>query len=190
MMIEILIALAALVALGKHGKGKGRYRRYIRGAVDELTNIGTLASLVAVATPMDSVVNERTWASSLRAIWSVSNWTAAANVGPLLVGVAHSDYTAAEIEEWIEQTGSWDEGNLVSQEVGKRKIRTVGTLDATQAVTETVSLNDGKAITTKLGWILTQGQTLDVWAYNLGSAAFATTSPQLRTQGHVNLWPQ
>ena len=171
-------------------KKKGRkFRRYIRGNVDEQHTIGALASATVSKQNFDESVSERTWASSIVATYSMSEFTPAAGDGPILVGVAHSDYTASEIEGFIESGSSWDEGNLVQREVGQRKIRILGTFPAPSNATEQVALNEGKPLRTKLGWVLTTGATLSVWTYNLGLSAPGTTVPLMFCQGHVNLWP-
>lgn len=164
--------------------------KYIRGAVDEELNLGTLAGTTLVGDTFDSTVNERTLVSSIVARWSISTITPVAGNGPYLVGVAHGDYTDAEIEEYLEQTGSWNEVDLVAQEVGGRKVRRIGIFETPQAVEDTVVLNDGKPIKTKLNWIIAQGGTLKLWAYNMGGSAAATTTPVVRAQGHANLWPK
>ncbi len=161
--------------------------KYLRGQVDEELTIGGLTTRDVVSVAFDETVNERTLVSSLIAKYSIDDFTVTANAGPIMVGVAHSDYTAAEIEEFIENTGSWNEGDLVSQEVGKRKIRQIGIFD--NSVGGDV-LNDGKPIRTKLNWIMLQGQTLQLWAYNLGGASVATTTPSIHCEGHANLWPR
>lgn len=193
----LMIAVAVItgfIALAKRGRGRGRRKmgRYIRGNVDETMDLGTLAARTLQAEAFDEAVNERTFISSLVASWSLGDMTDADDVGPIMVGVAHGDYSAAEIEEFIENTGSWDEGDLVQQEVGQRKIRVVGIFETAPAasVVAVRTLNEGRPIKTKLGWILLQAQTIDVWAYNLGSAALSTTAPNLHLQGHVNLWPR
>ena len=137
------------------------------------------------------MVNERTFVSSAKLRWALDDFTPGTDIGPVMCGLAHSDYTAAEIEEWIENAGSWNEGDLVNQEIAKRKIKLVGIFGEPGSGAGNIAvLNDGKAITTKLGWILLQGQTLDLWAYNMGTAAIATTVPQCHIEGHCNLWPQ
>ncbi len=154
--------------------------------------MAALASKDVVGAVFDEVVNERTFISSIKATYSVSNWTDTQDAGPIIFGVAHSDYTDAEIEEYLEATGQWNEGNLVaSREIGKRLIRRIGSFETMpKAADEVVSAFDGRERTTKLNWILLQGQTLRLWAYNAGSAAFATTAPNLIVVGHVNLWPR
>ncbi len=162
----------------------------MKGTVDEQVNAGTLASKDVTATAFDETVNERTLVSSIVARYSLLNVTKASGVGPLMVGVAHGDYSAPEIEEWIENTGSWNEGDLVNQEIAGRKIRKIGIFDQPATISESSVLNDGKAIKTKLNWILLQGQGLQYFLYNLGSSAFSTTDPAMNAQGHANLWPK
>ncbi len=111
--------------------------------------------------------------------------------GPIVFGVAHSDYTDAEIEEVIENTASWDEGNKVQQEVAKRLVRTIGTMVGTElAGVSDVKFNKGVPVKTKLNWILTTGDTLRLWGYNKSDGALSGTAPIIRANGHANLWPQ
>ncbi len=172
-------------------KPKGRRRRYLRGNVDETLELTTLASRTVASGNYDESVNERTLMTSHVAAWSLDDLTDAADVGPIMVGFAHGDYSGPEIEEFIENTGSWNEGDLVSQEIAKRKIKVVGTFGSPPggAATGRAVLNDGKPIKTKCNWILNQNQGLELWAYNLGGAAIATTVPNLHVEGHANLWP-
>lgn len=189
-MLEIMLLIGALftVLLAKHGKRR-KFRRYIRGGIEEDLALGTLATKSLVAQAVSDVVTEKTWISSIKATWSLGDFTFAAGDGPILVGISHSDYTAAEIEAWVEQTTSWDEGDLVSQEVAKRKIRQVGTFSSgTIGLVGDQILNDGKPITTKCGWMLTTGNNIDIWAYNQGSSALGTGA-NVSVAGHANLWP-
>ncbi len=167
--------------------------RYLRGSVDENLSLGTLASLTLVSANFDESVVERTLISSLVATYAMTDFTSGVQDGPIIVGVAHSDYTDAEIEEVLENTGSWNEGDIVqTREVGKRLIRRIGVFvpGGNHQPTDTVALNDGKPVKTKLNWILTTGDTLVVWCYNAGGSALAGTSPQVQVTGHANLWPR
>ncbi len=188
MIIPVLV-YATFVAMAKaRGRGRRSMGRYLRGTIDEELSLSTLASLTLVEAAFDEVVNERTLVSSISAIWTMSNYTPVANAGPILVGVCHSDYSQSEIEAFIETTGSWNEGDLTQREVANRKIRRIGIFDTPDAATDSAVLNEGRALKTKLNWILLQGQTLRLWAYNLGTAALTTTSPTIRMAGHANLW--
>ncbi len=165
--------------------------RYLKGNVDEELGLGTLAARTVVGVLFDETVNERTLITSVDAIWSLDDLTQSAGVGPILCGIAHGDYTDAEVEEYIEQVQSWNEGNKIGQEIARRQIRLIGVFQgATVDAKGMVVLNDGKPIKTRCNWILNQGQTLRMWAYNTGSQPLATTTPVLRANGHANLFPK
>ncbi len=188
-MIEILLMVLVMLMARKR-RGGTKFRRYLKGTFEVLGDVSALAGLDAAIFAVGNSVNERTFISSVKATYTLSNLTEGFSIGPIIVGVAHSDYTAAEIEEWIETGGSWDEGNLVRQEVAKRKIRQVGVFGTPAQALGIVSLNDGKPITTKCKWILLQAQSVVFWVYNSGSNNVATTSPELAVSGHANLWPR
>lgn len=178
--------------MAKHqGKGRQRtFKRYIRGAIEHGLNLSTLGAKVLIGSNNSDVVTERAYVSSVVARWALQNMTASSGDGPIMCGVAHSDYTDAEIEEWVENDASWEEADQIGQEVAKRKIRQVGIFPRmdTSPLTPGV-LNDGKPVRTKCGWILTTGQTLKFWAYNAGTNALETTDPLMTVLGHANIWP-
>ncbi len=161
-----------------------RKTRLLKGTVDEALVLGTLANATLVGGAFDENVNERTLALSMEATWGLSNLTV--GEGPIAVGIAHSDYTDAEVEEVIENTGSWNEGSLVEQEIAKRKVRIVGMFDGGTQTDEV--LNDGKPIKTTMKWVLLQGQSIRLWAYNRASATL-TTGAAVILQGHIWLKP-
>ncbi len=174
-------------------KPKRRMGKYIRGNVDENLSLTTLGPATLVGVAFDETVNERTFVSSIVAQWALDDFTPGADIGPIVCGVAHGDYTDAEIEAFVENTGSWNEGDMIQgREIGRRLIRVVGTFPSpgSDSAALGVVLNDGKPIKTKLNWTLLQGQTLRYWGYNTGTSAVATTIPNMRLHGHVNLWPR
>ncbi len=171
-------------------KPKRRFRRYLKGVIQNRFTLGTLAATTLLGDDISDSVTERAWLSSVTATWSMDQFTEGAGDGPILVGIAHSDYTDAEIEAWVEQTSSWEEADQVAQEVAKRKCRRVGTFGQTGPSLSGTVLNNGRPITTKCGWMLSSGQSIRIWAYNQGSSALATTSPAVVTAGHANLWPR
>ncbi len=175
--------------MAKH-KGRRKFRRYLRGNVDVSKALGTLATKTAIVdTTLDTVVNA-TWVSSVKATYSITNWTPTSGAGPIEAFWAHGDYTLAEIEEWIENAGSWNEGDLIAKEQARRKIRRIGTLPTEVAsATENSVMNDGRMIHTKIGFKLNEGEQLVLVLYNNGGAAVATTDPKVKAQGHANLWP-
>ncbi len=170
-------------------KKSGKFPRgYIRGAINNSLNLTTLAALTVVTDANDDAVKEMAWCSSIVCRWSLQNLTPGSGDGPILAGFCHSDYTDAEIEAFIEQDTSWDSGDMVSREIGKRKIRLVGVFDTPRDALSAIVLNDGKPIRSKVGWMLNTDKTIKWFAYNLGSSALATTVPALDIYGHANLW--
>ncbi len=190
-MLEILaILVVAGCMLAKHTP-KRKYRRYLRGNVDHQLDLGTLAANTLVGSLLTGVVEEKAWVSSMIALWALTQFTEGSDIGPITVGVAHSDYTDAEVEEFIENAGSWSQGNKVAQEVARRKIKIVGVFstEAGSSASDVNVLADGRLIRTKLNWMLTTGQTIRIWAFNEGSNPIGTTTPDLDVKGHVNIWP-
>ncbi len=189
--LYFLAAVVFFTMAAKRGRRRRRMGRYIRGEIDEGFGLSTLASRTLLGADFDNTVSERTLVSSIVASYSLEGLVSVADDGPIAVYISHSDYTDAERQAVIDATQSWDEGDLIGQEVAKRKMRHIGTfkkvVDASGVAA--LVLNDGKPIKTKLNWILTTGMTLNVSAFNLGSDAL-TTGATLFVQGHANLWPR
>ncbi len=173
-------------------KGRRRFRRYIRGVLDEQIALGTLGP-EDVLTQDSDVVTETAWLSSIKATWALIDFSPGTQDGPLLVGIAHSDYTSTEIEGWIEQAAgaSWSQADLIAtREVGRRLIKQIGVftnLGPTAASAD--ALNDGRPITTKCGWPLATGQGVRYWVYNSGTGTLATGA-FVHVNGHANIWPR
>ncbi len=185
------VAHQSSACMAKHPKARRKMGRYIRGNIDDVLPLATLAPKDVIAIAFDGVVNERTLVSSIVATWSLAGYTPVTDAGPIQFGVAHGDYTSAEIEESLEDVGTWDEGNLIARERGKRKIRQIGVLQAPDSAAGSFVFNDGRPKKTKLNWILNQGQALNMWAYNTGSIAVSGASgADVRATGHANLWPK
>ena len=189
-MLLIWIVVIAMVLMARKPRRRRRMGRYIRGDINEVLTLTTLGAGVLTSTNFDNVVNERTLVSSVVGTYSMTAFTKSTGDGPILVGIAHSDYSSAEIQEVIDATASWDEGDLVAREVGARKVRRIGIFDNPDDEAAVSVLNDGKPIRTKLNWILLQGQTLKLWSMNLGTSPLATTAPLVRVEGHANLFPK
>ncbi len=188
----VLFASVFLVLLAKRGKrgGSRRRRRYLRGKILQDCDLGALATKSLVSCVSSEVASERLFVTSVDLSWALKDLIVVADDGPVIVGIAHSDYSAAEIEAVIENAGSWSEGDLIAQEIAKRKIRIVGQFEQTSAGaqgSQTFVLNEGQPIHTKLNWVLNTGAGLDFFAYNNGDDAL-TTGGALSIAGHANLW--
>ena len=174
--------------MAKHGRRR-KFRRYIRGNIDQRFSLGALGIETLVGENNGDSVSESTFISSLKATWAMANFTKAAGDGPILVGVAHSDYSDAEIEAWVELQSGWNVPDLVSRETSARLIRRVGVFDIPIDTGDAVVLNDGRPIHTKLKWSLSSNQTLKFWAYNTGASAL-TSGTVVLINGFANLWPR
>ncbi len=161
-------------------KKSSRRRSFVRKLkCSESLGLAALAAGAAVSSDFDDSVSEKMYLLSIEATHALAEHTA--NEGPIVVGVAHSDYTSAEILEWFVATSGWDTGDKIAQEHQRRKIRQVGTFagNSNQEV-----LNDGKAIKTPLRFTIESGQTLQQFAIN-SDAAVLTTGTFYQINGQV-----
>ncbi len=107
---------------------------------------------------------------SIKGLWALRDLTA--GEGPIMIGVAHSDYSITEIEEYLENETQLTRGDMVAtREIAKRLVRRVGVFAGD---TSSESLNDGKPLKVRLNWAMAEGTTLTLWAYNLGGAPLTT----------------
>ncbi len=100
-------------------------------------------------------------------------------------GLAHSDYSAAEIEECLESQASIDLGDKVAQEQANRLVRTVGRISSTgRTVVDMGSepFNGGRPVKTKLNWKMSTGDQLALWIRN-GSGTVWTVGGSLQAIG-------
>ncbi len=183
----LIIGFVWLVFAAKR-RGRSSMSGYIRGNIDLNYNLGSLAAADVLTQAVQDVVSERTRVTSIVCSYGLSNYTPTADAGPLIQGVSHSDYTDAEIEEWIELATGWDVGDRVSREVSSRLIRRIGTFQSPPTAGDFTELNDGRPIKTRLNWPLETGQNLKFWTYNTGGQALATTTPDVSVAGHANLF--
>ncbi len=164
--------------MAKHPKRRGRrYKGYRKLPFNTDVVGGTLSADDVTITVIATVLTEERRVLSVEASWALTGL--AATDGPLVVGIAHSDYSAAEIEESLEAAGSWDEGDKVAQEQAKRLVRQVGILTE-----EETALNDGQPVKTRLNWRIATGDTLQFWLWNRGIQL--TTGALVKVSGHLH----
>ncbi len=174
--------------MARHKRGRRRFRAYLKGQIELDIGLGALAADTAITEPVGDTVTEEAWVSSVKAIYTLQDLPASTGDGPVIVGVAHSDYTLAEIEEWIENTASWEKYDLRQQEIAKRKIRRIGTFIQLSSAEDMQVMNEGRQQHTKCGWMLGTGQTLQFWCYNAGLVL--NTGGVVHVRGHANIWPK
>ncbi len=177
--IFVLFGIVMLLLAAHRGTSRKRRRGVIMLKISETAALGTLGSGSAFKDNFDSTVVDSVFLLSIEAAWSYGEHTP--DQGPIPFGVAHSDYSAAEIGEWFAATGAWDKGDKVAQEHARRKIRQVGVFDGALAQG---ALNNGQPIKTKLKFGLAPGDTLAWWAVNQDTSVL-TTGTLLQAEGMV-----
>ncbi len=163
----------------KPRRGRDRRGKLFAPVVDDVLALSTLATKDLIAAVIGDNPGIEMYAIMARLSWSVIGLTE--GDGPIWVGLAHEDYTDAEVEAYIENSGSWVFTDLINQEIAKRKIRIVGVCSRESPV-----LNNGIPIDTPLKWLNGDAQTLRFWAYNAGGAVL-TTGAVLAATGNVFL---
>ncbi len=144
--------------------------------VDTLT-LGTLAADDVISESFPTVLTEKSFFLSYELVCSMRGGTP--TEGPVHIGIAHSDYSAAEIEEAIEAAGAWDEGDLVAREQSRRMVRLLGVFPMED---QDEVLNDGKPFRGKLRWPIEAGKTIAMFGYNR-SGAILTDGATLQLEG-------
>ncbi len=150
-------------------------------SIENSLTLGTLNTNVVVGGAMHTASDNEFRALTIRGLWSLNNFTI--GEGPIVFGVAHGDYTDAEIEAYLEEDASMARGDKIAAEVAQRLVRQIGIVSG-EAADETI--NDGKPLYTRLNWKLATGQFLRAWAWNKGGANLQTGSI-LKFQGRLVL---
>ncbi len=139
--------------------------------VKKTLTVGALVAQDLISSALTDTANDTMYAITLEATWTLNDHTAAE--GPIDIGIAHSSYTAAEIEEWMESSGAWDRGDKVTIEQSRRFCRRVGTFPG--LATDEV-LNDGLPVKTRVRFLIQEGDTFQVFAFNSSSATLTDGS--------------
>ncbi len=123
---------------------------------------------------------ESYWASAVHLVVGIDDETA--DDGPLDLWVGVSDLTDTEVEEFLEQTLSFAEGNISEKEINSRGryLRHLGILD-----TSGEGFNNGRVKKLKLGFGLATGQSIKLFARNMGQTAL-TSGATIHIQGQLH----
>ncbi len=124
-----------------------------------------------IADIFSAVLTEDLWMISADLTWTLQG-TITDGEGPLGFGIAHGDFSADEIEEYLNLslTGPFDKINNEKNSRG-RYIRRVGRFPQHNADAPSNQFNDGKPIKTKLNWMNESGQNTAIWCENQGAGA-------------------
>lgn len=147
--------------------------------IDEQLALATLANETVLGALITGSPSDTTFLVSADLTWGLRGLTA--GQGPIECGLAHGDYSDAEVQQCLEAAGSWDLSDKVTQEQARRIVRRVGSFNGLN--TEEV-LNDGKPIRTRLRFNLEPAEQLKFWAFNQSGAALSTGGV-LEVQGTI-----
>ncbi len=148
--------------------------KHSRGALKVLRcsaalTLGALAdNTVVIVDVSGSDFDREMFLLSAKITSSLRNLTA--GEGPIHVGFAHSDYTAAEINEWF-NANNFLSADKVEQEQGRRLCRDIGVFNG---LSTEESLADGRPMSTKLRFLAQEGANLTYWARNSSGATLTT----------------
>ena len=137
--------------------------------VDGSVALLTLGANVVVGGDLTQVSNEAYRVLSLKALWSRRAGTS--GEGPIVYGVAHGDYTDAEIEECLENDSVLTRGDKIAAEQSNRLVRRIGQFEGSGA--EEVEA-DGRPVTVRLNWLMATGDALRLWAWNKSGGSLTT----------------
>lgn len=168
-------------------KGKGR-KRPLNVLIGENTlSLGTLGADTLLGAPLTTGsvnLGENYFIYSVDIIMALRGATP--TEGPIWVGIAHADYSDAQIEAWLETSGGFSPKNLQEREVQKRLVRKIGAFEMAQA---TEDINDGLPIRVKLNWMLPEGQPgLKIWVFNTDTSALTTGAILAHTSTWYGRW--
>ncbi len=172
--------LILIVGLAKRKPTRRRFNLRKVRVVDAAT-VGALATLTLVTDVITNAAVQRMRFISLKASYAWSDL--AVEDDGMSFGVAHSDYSDAEIEECLESATAIDLGDKVAQEKAARLVREIGTFGGnTDTAGGGVMFNDGKPVTTKLNWLMAPGDQLKFWMRN-GSQSNYTNGGKVLING-------
>lgn len=145
--------------------------------------LGSLAAGVVIVGNITNVSDRPLFLIAADLTWIAKDITP--GEGPIVFGLAHSDYSAAEVEEWFEQATGFVFGDMVEKEQAGRKCREIGAIDFGLADGQgDARFNDGKQKRTKLGFAIQSGQTLNMFARNMDGTAL-TTGTEINASGRI-----
>ncbi len=167
--IYIIAALVLLVLAAKKRRRR-RSGRFVALPFNTQQALATLADETVVSADLTTNLAEDFYAISVDIIASIDG---GASEGPVEVGVAHDDYTVAEIKEFID-VNLTDPDDKIAQERSRRLIRRLGTIANIGAGGASLVPRSGEAKRIPLRFVLGDGHTLSAWVMNHSGGALTT----------------
>ncbi len=148
--------------------------------VERDLTLSTLGDDTAIVTSLlgGNFTEDFFWISTDLA-WSSKGATA--GEGPIVVGLAHGDYIAAEIVENLD-VSFLGPGNKIQQEQSRRLVRRVGEIANANSIFHIAP--EGGLIRTKSRFVVESGKAANMWAVNK-SGAQLTTGQSIHVVGTI-----
>ncbi len=161
--------------MARHGKRRSYRRKFNLRKVRIATSItvGALAAKDVTATSLTGTSSSTYRLVSVDFFYGLSDLGAVADDGQEF-GLAHSDYTAAEIEECLEAGTSIDAGDKIANEKANRLVRSVGVMVGAPGTGAGLNFNNGNNTKTRLNWLMTIGDSLQLWIRNSSATVYTT----------------
>ncbi len=160
-------------------KGRKYPKGFVAIRVDKQITLTTLGDATIIAADLfGGNLVEDLWVNSVHLLWTIRGHTG--GEGPIEVGVAHGDYTTAELQEWA-TSNQFDPDDLIDKERNRRLVRSSGMFPG--LATEE-ALNNGTPLKTVVKFLIGDGKPFNIWALN-SSGATLTTGTVVEIHGTV-----
>ncbi len=167
-----------------HGRPRRRRRFSLRRVrIAAFVTVGALASLDVTSGSITNAVSDPIRVITADLSISIADLGATIDDGQE-IGLSHSDYSAAEIEECLEAAGAIDRGDKIANERANRLVRSLGQVTETASAGAGLDWNGGQPKKIRLNWLLNTGDSITLWIRN-GSGVVWTTGATVVVIGSI-----
>jgi len=171
MIFALATLVATLIVILAARKSRRRYGpNDVKIPLNAAQVLGTLGDNTVLKIAMfGGNLTEDLFIKAIKGTWTIRGLTA--TEGPLSFGIAHSDYTVAEIAEALDAGSLLGPASKIEGERARRLVRKIGTFSGA-ATEETV--NNGNPVYTRVGWTQQDGADVNLWVQNQSGATLTT----------------
>ena len=152
----------------KSRRRRGRRKGFVAIPFEVVHTLGSLADVTVGTFDVLGTFARNIYLISADAVITMREHTP--GEGPIVYGFAAGDLTSSEILEKL-QAELTDPSDIIQMERSRRPVRQTGVFPG---LSSEEALNDGRNTRTRLKFGITNGKTLDVWAYNRSGNALTT----------------
>ncbi len=167
-MIEILLVLSFIIMARRRKrqyrrKGGSRGRKLVYLPISATLALSTLLDNIVIKGTTQAVFSRRFHVVYTKLFWTLRSATA--GEGPIICGLAHSDYSVLEIAE-AQDVAVVNSSNKVEQERANRWVREIGSFRGLTTEEEIRGNSGGEKVYSKLNWTIEEAMSLDFWCQN------------------------